>query len=130
MDITEVVKEIRKILELHDAKFHSEDSIIKAKFSETPFVLVIDLSSIDKNMVNISLEFDNDLDEYLGELYEEHDDVESFRDDIESIREEIRIVDSKLQVVLRKKGIEVNSSVVEDLSEIDDAVEELIEERG
>lgn len=130
MDISEVVNEIRKILELHDVKFHSEDSVIKAKPDETPFSLVIDLSMIDRNIVNISLEFENDLDEFLEELYDEHDDVDNFKDAVESILEEIRIIDSKLQVVLRKRGIDVDSSVAEDLSDIDDAVEELIEERG
>ncbi|GEM_PF-4219844 len=125
-----VIEEIKKILELHDVKIVVKNSIVKAKIGDTPFNLVIDLKDIGKNIVNVSLEFEEDPSEYLEKLLEEHDDINAFRDAVEIIVDEIHNINSKLMVVLRKKGIDVVSSVIEDLDEINDVIEELIEERG
>ncbi|MEM4431350.1 MAG: hypothetical protein QXO78_01245 [Desulfurococcaceae archaeon] len=125
-----VIEEIKKILELHDVKIVVKNSIVKAKIGDTPINLVIDLKDIGKNIVNVSLEFEEDPSEYLEKLLEEHDDINAFRDAVEIIVDEIHNINSKLMVVLRKKGIDVVSSVIEDLDEINDVIEELIEERG
>lgn len=125
-----VIDEIRKILELHDVKLDVEDSIVIAKINDTPFSLVIDLTGIDKDVVNMSLKSEEDPRDYLERLLDEYDDMDSFRDAVESIMDEIHNIDSKLTIVLRKKGVAVESSVAEDLSDIEDILEDLVEERG
>lgn len=120
-----IVDEIVSLLKQHGLKVERKN-VIKGVFNDLPVKIVI---SVQPNTIRLTVEKPEDLYDQLVGIFDEYEDVDSFREFIDGLLDEIIDIESKITVLAKSKGMDVESYVDDELDEIRDVVEELIEER-